>query len=121
MDTTEKIKLGKQNKGYKFERTKYKCPLEGHKKDVNRELVFYRMWRDENKKKPGINYGQGVLQDLFYKPERTFSMFHNAPIHIISPVERFVVATVIQWLGTNCGWSFLMRVVDKCGYKIVRK
>lgn len=121
MTPEEKAKLGKQNKGFKFERTKYKSPLENHKKYINKELMFYRMWRDENRRIPGINYGQGILQDLFYEPERTFSVFHSAPIHIITPTERFVVATVIQWLGTNCGWCFLEKVIDKCGYKIVKK
>lgn len=32
-----------------------------------------------------------------------------------------VAATVIQWLGSNVGWSFLSEALDRCGYKIVEK
>jgi len=32
-----------------------------------------------------------------------------------------VAASVVQWLGSPVGWSFLERCVNKCGYNLVRK
>jgi hypothetical protein len=35
--------------------------------------------------------------------------------------DRIVAATVIQWLGTNCGMCFLGNALERCGYKIEKK
>lgn len=35
--------------------------------------------------------------------------------------DATVAATVIQWLGSPVGWSFLRETVEKCGYDLVRK
>ncbi len=42
------------------------------------------------------------------------------PIFHITKNDRVIVATVIQWLGTNIGFNFLERTLKKCGYKIVK-
>ena len=35
--------------------------------------------------------------------------------------DRFVIATIIQWLGSNCGMCFLKESLGKAGYEIVKK
>lgn len=35
-----------------------------------------------------------------------------------TPSDRYVMASVVQWLGTNCGFSFLVSAFSKCGYTI---
>lgn len=104
------VKLGRRNIGDRYERTKY---------DI-REKSFADLWHEENKKKRYINFGQGLLQDLFIKTKDDMMQSKFVEV-IITPRERFIVATVIQWLGTNCGWCFLSEVLDKAGYKIVKK
>jgi hypothetical protein len=34
--------------------------------------------------------------------------------------DRVVAATIVQWLGTNVGSSFLYETLRKCGYKLVK-
>lgn len=38
----------------------------------------------------------------------------------ITPRDRFVVATIIQWLGTNVGSSFLETALNNAGFKITK-
>lgn len=98
------------NRGDCYERTEY-SPL---------EKALADLWESENKKRRCVNYGQGILQDLFGRSHPTFG--HRIPnfIHIITEKERWVVATVIQWLGSNCGQSFLNEAFRKAGFKIER-
>lgn len=69
------------------------------------ERAFADEWLQECTPHPGINYGNGILQDLFLGN-------HRPPIdhQLLSDREHMIVATVIQWLGTNCGRSFLKQV-----------
>lgn len=85
-----------------------------------REVAFYETWRDENYPHKSINFGHGILQDLFIE---TVSFFPKKDIwnEEINNRDRKIVATVIQWLGTNCGIAFLQKALDKCGYEIVKK
>ena len=102
-------KLGSQNKGFCFERTKQDNP---------REKAFSDHWRKENIKQIGFNYGQGTLQDLFFYHVG----IHEPPKRVlnINNRDRFIVARVIQWLGSNCGWCFLQESLMKCGYHITK-
>jgi hypothetical protein len=96
--------------GYKVERCRYNFA----------ERVFAEEWMKENRYGPGINFGQGILQDLF--GERTDGFLRQFRWRlIIKPRDRFIVATVIQWLGTNCGWYWLEKCLDRIGYKLVPK
>ena len=108
--------LGKANKGFRYERVNHKNPFDAN--DINKEKVFISRWQKENKKRPAINFGQGILQDLFIENNEQF----NAPKMIlkIKPVHRYIVATVIQWLGTNCGFAFLIECLNECGYTLKR-
>lgn len=84
----------------------------------DRELAFQQQWIKENRMERGINMGNGILQDLFTF-QRQRSNLKDIELEI-SKRERMIVATVIQWLGTNCGWSFLELSLKKCGYKITK-
>jgi hypothetical protein len=103
---------------------------QGKKKNVNRgylhertlresgdlEKAFADLWEEMNGEDRGhINSGQGVLQDLFMSNRNGFHYVQ----HMVSDSERYVAATVVQWLGTNCGFSFLIEALRKCGYRIV--
>lgn len=33
-------------------------------------------------------------------------------------IDRYVAASIVQWLGTMCGFSFLVSAFSKCGYTI---
>lgn len=108
------LKMGGVHKGYKFYRTK-----ETHSE---RERAFYKRWKKENKRESWINFGNGVLQDIFAKTGgNPFSMFNFKGWKlVINKRDQYIVATVIQWLGTNCGWCFLQEVLRDCGYEIVK-
>lgn len=95
------------NRGYKFERTKYN----------QREKAFYLEWLKENKPAQGINFGQGILQDLFIEQSTDFPLTRKY-VEIITNRDRYIAATVIQWLGTNCGMSFLSEALKRFGARI---
>jgi hypothetical protein len=67
---------------------------------VNAERVYLKHWRDENKRKSGLNGGKGLLELLLSED--------NGYAADISQRDATVAATVIQWLGTNCGRCFVM-------------
>lgn len=80
--------------------------------DNPRELMFSLEWIKENEKRSYINRGHGILQDLFIDDN---GVFH----HTITPNDKLIAATVVQWFGSNCGMAFLETVLGRCGYKIV--
>lgn len=92
----------KKDRGFMFERTQ--------QDGGDLEKAFAEHWEDENEVRPWLNQGHGLLQNLFFKGSRC--------CHVVNAAERYVAATVIQWLGTNCGFSFLQEVLRKCGYYI---
>lgn len=100
---------GARNLGFNLERLNYS--------NSDLERSFSEEWQKENKKRPGINKGHGILQDHFIEE----GLLHVTFLCEITHKERLIVATIIQWLGTNCGRCFLERVLDRCGYRIVKK
>ena len=98
------------NRSWKYRRTAFN----------DREKAFAESWEKENVPQHGLNYGHGILQDLFFTGSPWFSNLNSRAkaIKIISRRERMIVATVIQWLGTNCGWCFLEETLRSCGYRI---
>lgn len=84
-----------------------------------REKAFRDHWLKENEPCPGVNAGWGILQDLFINHDRTKPIYRPKYLEKMQPRDRAIVATVIQWLGTNCGWCFLEETLKKCGYTIV--
>lgn len=93
------------NRGFKYERTKWE------RGDL--EKAFADHWEDENEVRAWLNQGHGLLQNLFFDGEH----FPRCT-HVVTPSERYVAATVIQWLGTNCGFAFLQECLRECGYYI---
>lgn len=87
------------------------------------ERIFAEAWLKENNldKRHGINFGLGTLQELFMKaaPKGAWWARHGGAKIVINKRDAFVAATVIQWLGTNCGFSFLRECLAKAGYSIV--
>jgi len=90
------------NEGLFYERTKTN----------DREKAFSDLWKKENKIESWINQGQGTLQNIVIGKD-------NVPLFYITKNDRIIVATVVQWLGTNIGFNFLERALKKCGYKII--
>jgi hypothetical protein len=82
-----------------------------------REKVFADAWEHENAK-------WFTLKEL---------MFWHAPRQLNDPTpwlrrgkwcfrvrrrDTVIVATIIQWLGSNCGMDFLERALHQCGYQL---
>lgn len=97
------------NQGYKFERTEHN-PI---------EKAFYEQWKEENKPQAHINNGHGILQDLFI--DRTGMLGQRKWITDINNRDRWIVATIIQWLGTNVGMGFLREALNRVDMTIVKK
>jgi len=97
------------NKGFKHERIEHN-PL---------EKAFFEQWMEENKPLAHINNGHGILQDLFI--ERTGELQQRKWIAEINNRDRWIVATVIQWLGTNVGMGFLRETFARVNMTIVEK
>ena len=83
------------------------------------ERAFADAWEDKNKPGP-LDFGHGILQDLMFRNrpgEIVDRHFKRVPFWITQR-EAVIVATIIQWLGTNCGFGFLRTVLQKCDYAI---
>lgn len=78
-----------------------------------REETFAKAWRKENEPPSFLNGGRGILDHLLYASQDGRSIDGEA-----TEREESVAATVIQWLGTNCGWSFLEGIIKDCGFVI---
>jgi hypothetical protein len=98
------------NRGAFWERTK----------ESPREKALAETWEKENVPTPFLGHGQGLLQDLFSKPGRFGHIVPERTLNITNR-DRMIAATVIQWLGSNCGFSMLMEALGKCGFMIVDK
>lgn len=79
----------------------------------DKEKHFSDEWKKENKILSHVNHGNGTLQDIMFGKD-------GIPLYYITRNDRIIVATVIQWLGSNVGFSFLEKVLKKCGYKIIK-
>lgn len=93
-------------------------PLKGfhsHRVDIkdstgNLEKSLIDHLNEEDVPKHWLNQGQGLLQNLFFGPHQEY--------HKLTKDEKMVAATIIQWLGTNCGRWFLRDAFEKAGWKI---
>jgi hypothetical protein len=64
------------------------------------ERLYVERFRAECESKPGVNGGFGLLE-LILQPEGSKTVPH------VSQRDATVAASVIQWLGTNCGRAFI--------------
>lgn len=101
---------GSENLGWNTNRLRYDS------KDIENALSEH--WKKENIKQSHINHGYGILQDLFIL---NVGWFQRIVLLKITFRDRLIVATVIQWLGTNCGFCFLNEALNKAGYEIVKR
>jgi hypothetical protein len=106
------------NRGLKYERTKSNI----------REKTFADLWEEENQCKTHVNYGMGIAQDLMVMPKKMqpkISLsFYGQDVFVkykLTKRERIILATVIQWLGSNIGFCFLETALKNCGYRIVKE
>lgn len=105
------LKQNTPHKGWRVKRTAHPSSL--------KEKVFAEAWADECEPKYYVNYGQGLLQDLFITQDPKYSWM-SSYVAVMSKRDKMIVATVVQWLGSNCGWAFLDTTLRKMGYKIVK-
>jgi len=98
------------NKGYMFERVNHNP----------REMAFYEQWQKENEPRSGVDNGNGILQDLFIETKVGDPLYKRWVLEINSR-DRLIVATVIQWLGSNVGMCFLYEALKRFNAHIVEK
>lgn len=67
------------------------------------EKLFAESWNEINTDNHGNLNGKGCLDYLMTKNI-------NNPLGEVSDRDRIVAATVIQWLGSPVGQSFLMQI-----------
>jgi hypothetical protein len=82
-----------------------------------RERAFVETWIEENTRVPWVNYGTALLEAMLVPREiidkQKDHFFDGTPVHELTQREAEIAATVIQWLGTNNGQSFLWKVEQK--------
>jgi len=100
-DNLKKVKEIK-HKGFFRERILHR---EGYN---NLEKSFAKAWEERGE----------LLPDLFIKRYAGFK--GNRYLTEINQRDAVVVATVIQWLGTNVGFGFLSEVLMEEGFMITR-
>lgn len=74
--------------------------------DVNPERIYAAHWKRKNRREAGVNGGAALIEWILCPSEQQYP----------SPVSRrdaAVAASVIQWLGTNCGLGFIWEVERK--------
>ncbi len=81
-----------------------------------RERVFAEEWNNLNIPRYGLNSGyiqlENILLEEMYPTQAPGSPF-RALKGEVTERDAFVAASVIQWLGTNCGQGFLQTVREK--------
>ena len=70
------------------------------------ERIYAEEWKKNNERHPAINSGFTSLEWILC-PEG------NWVPPAVSERDAEVAASVIQWLGTNCGYHFMLRCEDK--------
>lgn len=75
-----------------------------------REAAFGEAWRKANVERRGHNYGRCALEGILSEKHSAFGPYGPAP----TQRDATVAATVVVWMGTNCGQQFLRNVYDSC-------
>jgi len=99
---------------------------------INLEKIFMEEWDQENKN--NRFHGMAIAQflmiirekeaQLFNGPQQDYpiqavpSEYREVCIYNLSEREQRIIATIIQWLGTNVGFSFLNRCLRRANYTI---
>lgn len=85
-------------------------PVEDHPEWNVWEQSFAAIWEKENEPCGGVNFGHGLLQDLMIGTHKYEFRWKGDFDPWLTDRERKICATLIQWLGTNCGRGFLEQV-----------
>lgn len=83
--------------------------------DNPREVAFAAEWEMENERIGGSGM---VFSRLLYDHGGSETLDTSA---VEVDRDRIVAATIIQWLGSNVGFSFLENALRACGYEITRE
>ena len=70
------------------------------------EEVYASEWARQNAIEPWLNHGQCLLELILSRPGKTWGD--------LTQRDAQVAASVVQWLGTNCGLGF----IKECERKI---
>jgi hypothetical protein len=72
------------------------------RKNINNttEMIYAEEWEKKNQRLPWLNSGYGSLELILTERDKLCC----PPI---TQRDAFVAASVIQWLGTNCGKAFI--------------
>lgn len=116
-------KDGLVHRGFFHERTHYDQSYRNNR----RETVFAQAWEDENSEagRTARISSHGLLNSLMTK--ETIQRTGNSGYPRLERVGSYdenaaaVAATVVQWLGTNVGFDFLVQTLDKAGYDVVER
>ncbi|MEK6281900.1 MAG: hypothetical protein AABN95_16220 [Acidobacteriota bacterium] len=86
----------------------------GRRADLMPERVFADEWIKENERVPAVNFGLTALELILntrqpYPTEEAPGHDYQADIDHPTQRDAMVAASIIQWLGTNCGKCFLDR------------
>ena len=76
----------------------------------------------------------GIAQDLFFVSKKSAELFDGPNrddrtlfsmngmgevcVYNLTEREHRILATVVQWFGSNCGFSFLRECLRECGYTL---
>lgn len=116
----------KRNVGIGWERTK-----RSYGDMINLEKVFMEEWNKFNGNEKWLNQGLGIAQLLMVvdrvaaeefdgpnKDQRNMFNQNDVCVYNLTEREQRIIATIIQWLGTNVGFSFVRRCFQIAGYSI---
>ena len=76
------------------------------------EKIFADRWNIENNPPDFVNGGHGVLAHSLC------SEGDGRITRDLTQDEATIAATVIQWLGSPCGFGWLEETLKACGYKL---
>lgn len=109
--------IGAQIKAEDLDNTGFRLDRTRHNDSTGRlEKALSDHWAEENKACRAVNYGHGILQDLMIQSAKTEDPDFDP---WVTPRERKIVAMVVQWMGTNCGRSFLFEASKQAGEEFV--
>lgn len=103
-----------RHRGLSYERTRHSSSA--------REKVFADRWEKECAPRRGINSGLGLLFDLLIvHAERRYHdpSYDGHLVRVPDQRDAELAATIVQWLGTNVGWSWLTTTLREAGYVVM--
>lgn len=85
----------------------------------NKEAAFAAQWAKEHDRYNDPSQG------LLCRPPKAGdrrSLYRSGPVAwVLTYRDRIILATVIQWLGSNIGMHFLRDALGACGFEIIEK